>query len=472
MLRGLAGYRPLRRLSRGGQAEVFLAVDEQLRRKVVIKLYRLEKDPKRRREALTEAQRIALITSSRIPHVHDVIASGEYLAVVMQYLPGCDLAALLAREQPLPPSMALAIAIDIVAALAALHRHHLVHGDLSERNVLLDGRGRAMVIDFGIAVGSGRRPRGISRLAATPEHLSSALLSPQSDFFALGLLLYRMLFAAHPFVAGQDIDAERLCRGLHVVPSVPGLSGEAMDRLAVLLRSLLAGDAAARPGNSRSLRSELREQRARLTTRPSDHPSLAPLARDETPRPDVPPLPTRLVSLPLRQRGAALFLDLWQTAADGARAVIVAAVLIVLAIPVLLLSMEGPCLELRALRMDVSPSIRGYLPDASTLETQILKRLRRHYPRGQMLGPIGGSDSYRILRQEGLRDVCVAERVLELGVSCGGTDCVFTLTSYYAPEQYRSEQTIAVNAGLNVILRAVDQLVDDHLADVSQWISR
>jgi serine/threonine protein kinase len=158
-------------LARGGQGDVFLAVDTQLQRRVCIKVYRYDRGPRTRRHVELEAWRLAAIESPQVLRILDVVAHGGDLALVTSYVPGCSLQALLDRLTRLEPQEGLALASDIAAGLAALRRSDLVHGDVSARNVLITDRGRAVLADFGSVLRSRRtgpesEPAGLQSGAA------------------------------------------------------------------------------------------------------------------------------------------------------------------------------------------------------------------------------------------------------------------------------------------------------------------
>ena len=465
MQRGLAGYRSLRRLSTGGQGEAYLAVDERLQRRVVIKLYRLERDLAGRRRAVAEARRLALIESSRVVRIHDVVASGARLALVTQYVPGCDLAQLLARGAPLPPALAVSIAVDIAAGLAAAHRHRLVHGDLQAANVLIDRRGRATLIDFGIAATVGQPAAAGSRAALSPEHLRREPLSRQSDLFALGLLLYRMLYGRHPFAVDGRVEPAQLAAGVRALPPLPELDAAIAAPLRALLGSLLAARPQERPVDARSLRRGLGELRRALAVAPAPPPLLAELAREaqEPPQEAPPPLPRRLVRLPRRQRWRAALAALWGSATTAARLSMCLAVLALAAVPVLLLLAPGPCIEVRPVRLELGPGDAAFLPAPAALERRLVARLREHYRRPRVLGAVPGSDSRRVLQARGMRDICVPQRVLQLDLRCAAGECRLALNASDPPRYHRSQLRLPLGAGLAAVQQALDQLVRQHL---------
>jgi len=121
--------------------------------------------------------------------IHDVIESREHLAMVMEYVPGCDLEELLESVRPSLASV-LRITADIAGALTVARQQRIVHGDLKARNVLITATGRAKLTDFGIA----RRPGVEGALAGSlsamsPEQYLGKPLTERSDLFALGCLL-------------------------------------------------------------------------------------------------------------------------------------------------------------------------------------------------------------------------------------------------------------------------------------------
>ena len=120
----------------------------------------------------------------------------------MEYVDGEDLASLLRRIGRLPPDKAIEIARQLCAGLAAAHDKGVLHRDLKPANVMIDGRGRAKITDFGLAVGvdddkGGARGRGHARLHGARAARGKGA-SVQSDIYALGLVLYELFTGARP----------------------------------------------------------------------------------------------------------------------------------------------------------------------------------------------------------------------------------------------------------------------------------
>jgi tetratricopeptide (TPR) repeat protein len=206
----LGPYRVQAELGRGGMGIVFRAYDESLRRPVAIKVLRPELDePRARERLLREARLAAQFRHDHVVTIHAVVSPPDrspYL--VMEYVPGPTLAALLEAEQRLEPRRAVELVVQVANGLAAAHAAGLVHRDVKPSNVLLDpATGRAKLTDFGLARGgapaSGLTQEGV--LAGTPAYMSpeqakgQADLDGRTDVYSLGVTLYEALTGAVPF---------------------------------------------------------------------------------------------------------------------------------------------------------------------------------------------------------------------------------------------------------------------------------
>ena len=143
-------YRIIRLVNRGGQGSVYLGYDKRLQRRVAIKVYPLPVQRNSRRQLLKEARVVASLDSPRIVQIYAVIESQEHIAMVMEYVPGCDLEEFLTAVRPSLASI-LVIAGDLAAALSVARQQQIVHGDLKAGNVLIAADGRVTLTDFGIA---------------------------------------------------------------------------------------------------------------------------------------------------------------------------------------------------------------------------------------------------------------------------------------------------------------------------------
>jgi len=202
----LAGCRVDGVLARGGMGVVYRATELRLGRAVALKLIAGERaaDPAFRERFEREARMTAAIEH---PNVVPVYAAGEedgHLYLVMRFVDGTDLHALLRREGRLDPERAAAIVAQVADALDAAHAAGLVHRDVKPGNVLLAGD-HAYLGDFGITRDAGAETATDSGEwlgtvdFTSPEHLRGERTDARSDVYALGCVLYAALTGAPPF---------------------------------------------------------------------------------------------------------------------------------------------------------------------------------------------------------------------------------------------------------------------------------
>src|SRR4029453_14114730 len=211
----LAGvYRLVERLGAGGMSVVWRGFDEVLGRQVAVKVLppSTSADPSFRRRLRAEAQAAARLSHPHITNVYDygeaTTVDGEPVPyVVMGLIDGESLAAVLARARRLPWQHAVRITAEVAAALAAAHSRGIVHRDVTPANVMLTPAG-AKVVDFGISalIGENATPpagslRGTPAYLA-PERLEGGQVSPATDVYAVGLLIYRTLIGQLPWEGG------------------------------------------------------------------------------------------------------------------------------------------------------------------------------------------------------------------------------------------------------------------------------
>ena len=206
-------YRILRPISQGGQGSVFLGYDKRLQRRVAIKFYQLPIGIALRRQLRREAQLVARIQSDRVVQIYDIMESSTYVALIMEYVPGCSLQDFLSEARPSLVSI-LTLGADISEALALAQQKHIVHGDVKAANVLITDYGRAKLIDFGIAKCKGdalsRQWEAGSFSTLSPEQYLGKSLDERADLFALGCLLHRMLSGEQPFFRNGRPDPNLL----------------------------------------------------------------------------------------------------------------------------------------------------------------------------------------------------------------------------------------------------------------------
>ncbi|XVU23257.1 protein kinase domain-containing protein [Actinoplanes sp. CA-054009] len=237
----LAGrYRLVERLGAGGMSVVWRGFDEVLGRQVAVKVLppSTSADPAFRRRLRAEAQAAARLSHPNITNVYDygeaTTVDGEPVPyVVMELIDGESLAAVLARARKLPWQHAVRITAEVAAALAAAHARGIVHRDVTPANVMLTPTG-AKVVDFGISALIGENdidPDG-SLLGTpaylAPERLEGGQVSPATDVYAVGLLIYRTLIGQLPWDVGTTTALLRAHQYVEPdpLPPVEGLPAE------------------------------------------------------------------------------------------------------------------------------------------------------------------------------------------------------------------------------------------------------
>lgn len=183
------------RLGQGTQGEVWRAYDPMLDMQVALKLRRLDGGALGH-EFLAEARRLARVRHANIVSVYGAAVEDGRAGLWMELIRGTTLADLLAREGRLSAAEVGEIGIDLCRALAAVHRHGLVHGDIKPENIMREVSGRTVLMDFGVAREADAAPgpavSGSLRYLA-PEVLQGSEPSVASDLYALGASLFRLL---------------------------------------------------------------------------------------------------------------------------------------------------------------------------------------------------------------------------------------------------------------------------------------
>nr|WP_281292089.1 serine/threonine-protein kinase [Micromonospora olivasterospora] len=242
-------YRLIEQLGAGGMSVVWRGYDEVLGRQVAVKVLasRLASDKAFRHRIRIEAQAAARLCHPNITNVYDYGESEQggltVPYVVMELLDGGSLSARLGRGGTLPWREAVTIGAEVASALATAHARGVVHRDVTPGNVMLTSTG-VKVVDFGISALAGESEKGPDgALLGTPaylapERLDNGQVSPATDVYAVGLLLYRMLVGRLPWQASTTTQMLRahMYNDPEPMPEVPGLPGE----IAGLVRRCLA----------------------------------------------------------------------------------------------------------------------------------------------------------------------------------------------------------------------------------------
>ena len=276
----LAGrYRVVAVLGRGGMGEVYRADDLSLGQPVALKFLpeHLAADPDRLARFRKEVAAARKVSHPHVCRVYDLTewrAGGvnPLIFLTMEYVDGEDLASLLKRVGRVPEEKGVEVARQLCGALAAVHDQGLLHRDLKPANVMLDGRGRVRLTDFGLAAAaddlSATEVRSGTPLYQAPEQAAGREVTVRSDVYALGLVLYELFTGRRAFA-----DARRDAPPSRPSSHVAGLS-PAVER--VVLRCL-EPDPANRPRSAAEV----------LAGLPGGDPLAAAVAAGETPSPKL-----------------------------------------------------------------------------------------------------------------------------------------------------------------------------------------
>jgi hypothetical protein len=275
-------YRIVALLGRGGMGEVYRAEDLKLGHVVALKFLpaSLQSDAAALAGFHAEVRNARQVSHPNVCRVYDIGEVNGQHFLTMEYIDGEDLASLLRRIGRLPGDKALETAHQISAGLAAAHDCGLLHRDLKPANIMLDGRGRVRITDFGLALSSddalGRSETAGTPAYMAPEQIAKGEASVRSDIYSLGLVLYELFTGRLPYQATTPIEWRRA--HLESSPRTPSSVVKDIDPVveAVILRCLQK-DPGLRPSSVRQVAAAF----------PGGDPLAAALAAGETPSPEM-----------------------------------------------------------------------------------------------------------------------------------------------------------------------------------------
>src|SRR2546426_7892933 len=302
-------YRILRKLGTGGMANVYLAEDEVLGRRVAIKILndRHAGDDQFVERFRREAKNAASLSHPNIVSIYDRgEAEGTYY-IAMEYLDGRSLKELIVARGPAPVPVAVDYARQILAAIRFAHRHGIVHRDIKPHNVLVDGEGRLKVTDFGIARAGASQMTEAGSIIGTAQYLSpeqakGAPVDQTSDLYSVGVVLYELLTGVVPF--SGDTPVEIAMKHLSTVPEAPSTKRADVPRdLDLVVMRALAKDPSERYQSAEEMDADLRrinrgvaispvteEAATAIISRPPAVPTITEITA-RVPRPPVPQAP-------------------------------------------------------------------------------------------------------------------------------------------------------------------------------------
>ena len=220
-------YLIIRKLGSGGMANVYLAHDQELGRRVAIKILddRHARDDQFVERFRREAQNAGGLSHPSIVSIYDRgEAEGTYY-IAMEYVEGRTLKELIVARGPSPLGIGIDYTRQILSALRFAHRNGIVHRDIKPHNVIVDGEGRVKVMDFGIArAGAASQMTEAGSIIGTAQYLSpeqarGAPVDQTSDLYSTGIVLYELLTGGVPF--NGETPVEIAMKHLSQAPAAP-----------------------------------------------------------------------------------------------------------------------------------------------------------------------------------------------------------------------------------------------------------
>ncbi len=265
----IRGYELLERIGEGGFGVVYRAFQPAVKREVVVKailpIYVNNADFIRNFEA--EAQLIARLEHLHIVPLYDYWREPEGAFLIMRWLRGGSLNESLAQG-PWETTSVIKLLDQIAGALTVAHRNQVIHQDIKPANILLDDEGNAYLSDFGLAKDiqqdldlsvsvSTTSVRG-SPAYISPEQIKRSVVTPQTDIYSLGIVLYELLCGEHPFDIQNIVDLLRNQLNLQL-PAVHEKRPDLPDKLNIVLWRATAKDPEARYDSVLDLAAEFKQ---------------------------------------------------------------------------------------------------------------------------------------------------------------------------------------------------------------------
>src|SRR5688572_27135094 len=190
----------------GAMGVVYCAVDSMLNRRVAIKVMSdaIAQDTDLRERFLREAQAAGSLQHPNVVTVYDFGDVDGHLYIAMEYVEGQDLEDILRSKIVLPLDAKLELIMGVLQGLAFAHKRGVIHRDIKPANIRVDGEGKARIMDFGVAhLASSDMTRTGTMLGTpsymAPEQILGGPVSPQTDIFSVGAVLYELLTNVRPF---------------------------------------------------------------------------------------------------------------------------------------------------------------------------------------------------------------------------------------------------------------------------------
>src|SRR3954452_24159970 len=307
----LAGrYRVLDRLGAGGMATVYLAEDQRLGRKVAVKRLHSDSPEDAAQRFEREAKVGASLSHPNLVTVFDTVADDEGVLIVMEYVPGENLAQLMSRER-VPAERAVSIIRQVAGALDHAHQAGVVHRDVKPANILISPDGKAKLVDLGIATASERTQiTAAGTVLGTPsymapEQLDGGEITKAVDIYALGAVAFELLSGRKARQGRTPVEIAHQIAN-EPAPDIREAWRDAPPAAADAVQQAMSREPANRPRSAGQLARTLDD--AFKATQPATTRPIPSQRRDPTPAPRpalaVPP-PRRRTAAPAPTRSGA-----------------------------------------------------------------------------------------------------------------------------------------------------------------------
>lgn len=260
----ISHYKIIEKIGEGGRSTVYKAEDIRLQRIVAIKIMseKLLKDPKARLRFLREAQTVAQLDHPNICAVYEVDSVEGHTFIAMAYVEGQSLSRK-TEKGPLEVTEAINIGLQTARGLNAAHRKKIIHRDIKDGNIMINGEGVVKILDFGLSKPLEResitKPRAILGTVPfmSPEQATGEPVNYGTDIWSLGVVTYRMLTGRHPF-KGRNVGEMIKSILKDEPPRIRELRDDVPEPLEVCIRKMMAKEREHRHESMAEVISDLR----------------------------------------------------------------------------------------------------------------------------------------------------------------------------------------------------------------------
>ena len=264
-------YEILKSVGFGGMAEVYLAKDVLLDRKIAVKVLRKKfLDSKTQLEQFKrEARSAARLIHPSIVTIYDVCDEGDISYILMEYVQGVSLKAFEEQNGRMDPGLAVALTAQLASALDHAHKHNIIHCDIKPQNIVLTEAMVPKIVDFGISriVSSETMAFTASVVGSvhyfSPEQAQGLAVTAQSDIYSLGIVFYEMLTGKVPFDGNNAVSVARK-QVEEQAPPLKAFWPDAPDALQRIIDKALAKNCKDRYATAEDMKNDLMEVRSRI----------------------------------------------------------------------------------------------------------------------------------------------------------------------------------------------------------------